>query len=247
MPQQVTARDLIQGALKMIGIVGQGVTMSGEQAVEGFRVLNDMMDGFKTQRLTAYHTPREVFSLLPNVASYTIGLTGDINTQRPMWISEAGLILDDTADPPIEVPIPVLNAQAWAQVRAKALTGNLVQAVYYDHAWSQAAGLGNIYVTPIPTVSTLDLVLYLPKMMDEFTSLSTVYTFPPGYRRMFRSNLAVELAPDYNVPVSGELMKIAMDSLKWLKAANMQFNVLKMPRPLLVTYARRHMWRNIRY
>jgi hypothetical protein len=57
-------------------------------------------------------------------------------------------------------------------------------------------------------------------------ALTTDYTFPPGYERMLRTNLACEISPMYQVQVSPDLKKMAVDSMADVKRANQRENQL---------------------
>jgi hypothetical protein len=100
----------------------------------------------------------------------------------------------------------------------KTTTGSRPTAIYYDHAW--AAGLGTITVYPVPDNSVCDLVLYTPGEAAVFADLTTVYTFPKGWSRMYRFCLAVELADDFGVTVSARVERIAIESLAAIKRSN---------------------------
>jgi len=214
-----SANDFIKQALVLIGVIDPTEDVSAEDAEVGLDVLNDWIDALGTQRLTMYVVTRTTKTLTSGTASYTIGSGGDINIVRPQWIENAGLILDTTATTPTEVAIQVLSDDAYAQTAMKTLTSSLTSAIWYDHNWS--AGLGRVYVFPIPTVSTTQLVLYAPTALTEFANLSNDYTFPPGYRRAIRYNLALELVSHYPTATPPpDLIRKASDALGDIKRAN---------------------------
>jgi hypothetical protein len=49
---------------------------------------------------------------------------------------------------------------------------------------------------------------------------TTTYDFPPGYQRMVENNLAIEVAPDFNVQPSVMLQGMAANSKRLLKRTN---------------------------
>lgn len=57
---------------------------------------------------------------------------------------------------------------------------------------------------------------------DEFADATTAYTYPDGYNRALRLNLAVELAADYGAAPTPELLKDSKDALNKIKRANWQ-------------------------
>jgi hypothetical protein len=215
-----SANDFVTDALKKLGVLEASETPSSADMELGFDRLNDMIDAWALEPLTIHALLRTTKTLAASTASYTIGTGGSINIVRPVRIDNgmAKLIQDTTATYPIEVPITVLTDQEWRALPQKTATGTAPTRIYYDH--KEAAGLGTIYVYPIPTVGTTQLVLYTPLAITEFAAQSTNYTFAPGYRRAILHNLAIELAPDFTAPVSEDIRRIATEAKAWIKRAN---------------------------
>jgi len=215
----VTARDIVTRALKTLGVLAAGETPTAEDASDALDALNDMVDSWQLERLFIHEIVRTVKTLAASTATYTIGTGGAINVTRPTWIDAARVILDLAATTPTEIPIEVFSDQKWQDIRQKTLTSSLIQGIWFDHAWS--AGLGLIYVWPIPTTGTTRLVIYAPGLaVGAFVDLNTDYTFPPGYRDALHYSLAVRLAPEFGKPLDGLVAQLAVDSLAKVKRAN---------------------------
>lgn len=218
-----SANDFSKASLQLLNVIQAGEDPSSEDGQLAFDVLNRWMDSLGTQRQTIYYVLRTAHTLTSTTASYTIGSSGTINIVRPLWIENAGLILDTGASTPVEVPIRVLTDEERAQIPQKTLQSNLVQGVWYDHNWS--ASLARVFVYPIPNVGTTQLVLYTPVALVEFADQSTDYTFPPGYERTIVFNLALELTAYYPAAtVPQNLAKFAVDSMANLKRANLRLS-----------------------
>lgn len=220
-----SAEDFATRALRLIGIIDPTENPSAEDGETALQVLNDWIDDLGTQRQSIYALARTTQTLISGTASYTIGSGGTINIVRPLWIDHAGFVFDTTVTPSSEVPVHVLQNDEYEALTPKALQSSVVSAIWYDHAWT--AGLGRIYVFPIPNVGSTQLVLYTPTALTEFANYATDYTFPPGYRRAITYNLAVELAAHFpGALVPPKVEQLAASSLANLKRANLRLSTV---------------------
>lgn len=88
-----TGLSICTNAAQLIGVIGQGETLSAADAQVFLHRLNAMVSGWRTQPNTVVAIDREVFPLVANKQTYTIGIGGDFNVPRPMTIVGAGLLL----------------------------------------------------------------------------------------------------------------------------------------------------------
>jgi hypothetical protein len=213
--------------MQRLGVLGAAETPSSEDMEICLNCLNAFIDSLGVLRLSMYFILRSVTTLVSGTATYTIG--GASSVVRPLTIDHASLILDISASPKHEIPIAIFDDAEWQAIAQKTLTSTIVQGIYYDRNW--VAGAALIYVWPIPTVSTTQLVLYTPTAIVEVDQ-TTAITMPPAYERMLEYNGAVEMADYFKAPVSARLDQIARQSLKDIKAANVRVPVLAMPASL---------------
>lgn len=89
-----TAIDICNSAAELIGVRAQAETLSADDAQSLLHRLNAMVSGWRTQFGTVVSIDRQVFPLIANQQTYTIGLGGDFNIPRPMTIVGAGLLLN---------------------------------------------------------------------------------------------------------------------------------------------------------
>lgn len=220
---QATALDLITLAYRDIGILGLGETLSAELAQQGLDKLNMLVDGLRLNRGWLYQQVRTVVPLLANQATYTIGPGGDINLPRPDYTPDAaGTIINTNVALHLqnELPIVVLTDQEWQLVGMKTLQSTLIQGIYYDFSYN-VAGRGLINVTPVPTVGTTALVLYLPGLaVDQFANYVTLYSLLPGYKQALYLNLALALATPAGRPVTPDMKRDAIRALAAVERTN---------------------------
>jgi len=215
----VSATSLITRALRLLGVVDAVDTPAAEDLAIGKTALDAFVDSLGLERASMYAIARTVYPLVAGTQTYTIGTGGVFNQVRPNWIDAFSVRPDRTATPVLELPRGTpLTIEAWQAVPAKATTGLYPTALFYDHAWT--SGLGVITVYPVPTTSVCDLVLYTPTAAVRFVDLTTIYTLPPGWERMYHFNLAREMAPDFGAPVPAFVDQVAGQSLAAIKRAN---------------------------
>lgn len=209
----VTARDLIRRAFDNLGISNASDDAGSVQ--DAFQRLNQMVALWATQPLTMLANKREVFDLVADTQTYTIGPGGDFDTVRPIYLTGAGLLLNGLASS-VELPVSVLTEDAFRLLQIKTQQSTQPQAIYY----SRTQPLGTIKVWPVQTTALNDLVLYSDEAIAGFSGLSTQYTFAPGYAEFIEYSLTRRLAPPYGRPWTVDLQALYRDAAKWIKTAN---------------------------
>lgn len=235
-----TANTLITRALQLLGVIAAGELPTADDSADCLVTLNDMVSAWALEPLTIYAQTRLTKTLSPAVQSYTIGSGAAIDVARPLWVTNAGVIPSGQTS---EIPIDMLTEDMWANTLIKSQTSTFPTGVYYDYGFN-SSGYGTMTVWPVPTTAPT-LVLYLPQAITSFADGTTSYTFPPGYERMLRYNLAVELAPEYGRPLDAALAGLAISSKANVKRANYRPSELKVDSALLPNDGRRgsYNWR----
>lgn len=90
----ITALAIINAAMDDVGVRSQGETLGGADAQDALRRLNNLVRSWSIQSLTIPYVNREVFPIVANQNTYTIGPGGDLETDRPLELAGAGLLLN---------------------------------------------------------------------------------------------------------------------------------------------------------
>ena len=149
MPVTTTARGLITGTLRLLGVLAQGEDATASEMVEAFARLNELVDAWETQRLTMRVVERRVFDLTADVGTYLMGpdvVAPDFVMPRPTVIDAVSLLLTNTT-PNTEVPLSEHTERSWQGIAQKALTNSMPT--------------GYAFMATMPA-STLDEVKSLP-------------------------------------------------------------------------------------
>lgn len=220
-----TALDIIKRAMRLIGAYQIGETPSSDESQDGLTALNAMLSGFANERMMLYAVTQEDVPLVSGQSEYTIGPTGDIVTVRPVYI-DVGTYLQLGA---ISYPVTVSNLQQYASVPQKGMTDPTPWMVWYRPDYPD----GTLFIYPEASDSSAVLKLASWKPLTGFSTLTSTITLPPGYEDMLAYNLAVRLAPEYQMPVTDAVASVARTTKKQLKNTNTVVPVLGMPVDLL--------------
>ncbi len=211
----MTANDLISSALRLIGVLASGETPSAAEASDGLTILNQMLDSWNAERLAIFSVQRQVVVPAVLKQAYTVGPGGDFNIARPPRIERVGVISLTNAVQPLELPVEMLTDVGWESIPVKNIFSSLPLKVWND--------LGFPFMTlsfwPIPNVQ-VNFALYIWAALAQFPDLVTDETFPPGYLKALRYNLAVDLAPEFGRELPAVVAAQAVDSKSKIKALN---------------------------
>lgn len=214
-PGAIAVKTLLIAALQRL--LAGGDEPAPEDVLTALDRLNDLIDAWKIEGLTVYAFARTLWTLT-TAASYTVGTSGTIAVDHPANASLLHFALvDNSVTPAFERWMRNYTESEYRAIPNKAQTATYPYGFYY----SPTAPLGTLTPYPIPTGGSLQGAIYAPAPAVE-VGLSDVIALPPGYRRFYRDNLAVELAPDFDMLPSPALMQSAMDSKASVKRSNVR-------------------------
>lgn len=187
-----TAQDIVNGALKKLGVMRKNEAPSADESTDALTVLNDLLASWSNDSLLCYATVTETLSI-GAAASYSIGTGQTLNTARPMWI-KAATIASGGLDFKLDV---VPEEEFQTQIVQKSVGSNIPQFLTYNNAYPY----GTIKLWPQLSVSTT-ITLMSEKLINSFTSLASTFDMPPGWSHALKLNLATQLYADYDLPAN---------------------------------------------
>ena len=212
--------DHLKSALVQTNFLASGEIPTTQEQADGLAIANRMLDAWNVERLMVFSIQRTTHTLVVSTNPQTIGSGGDINTDRPVKIEKAGLIISgETAESPIEV---VFSVGEYASVRSKEIESSTPTMLYYDAAFP----LGKIYLAPVPNAANT-LVLYRWTPFTSIAAVGTAVTFAPGYEEAFISNLAKRLVAGGFGQLTQVVADLARESLATIKPLNVQVPILR--------------------
>ena len=226
-----TAGDQINGALRLLGVLAEGETPSADMSQDALTALNQMIDSWNTERLAVFSTQDQVFLWTPGLRSQTLGPTGDFVGNRPVLLDDSTYFRDPQTN--VSYGIKFINQQQYDGIAVKTVTSTYPQVMWINMTFPDI----EMVIYPVP----LRLLEWHFVSVEELTQpaiLATPLTFPPGYLRAFRYNLACELAPEFGVEPSAQVQRIAMYSKRNLKRINNPDDIMALPYSIVGTRQR---------
>lgn len=214
-----TAINIIERALRSIGVLATGENPSAEMANDALVSLNDIIAGMANESLTIYQNTQDVLPMT-GAASYTYGLSGALNSVRPIQVNTA-FYRDANS---IDYPVDVITLEEYNALGQKTLNTGIPTFIYIDTSYP----LATVYVWP--QASTGSLYLNTEKALTEFSSLNASVSLPSGYERMLRYALAAEMMTEYGVD-NAAIMQKAIDSKADIKRTNYKPRVMRVSLP----------------
>ena len=242
-----TTRELLSGAHRLLGLVNSGNVLPEAVYQDNLVALNQMIDSWSTERLAVFCTQDQTYYWEAGARIRTLGPTGDfvyvlatqseipIVTQDEDYIGVDDattlrpILLDDSTyfrDPATNVSygIKFINQLQYNNIAVKTVQSTYPQVMFVNMTFPDIT----LSVYPVPS-RMLEFHFISVQPLANATTLSTDLAFPPGYLRAFRYNLALELAPEFNVEPPPEVRRVAMYSKRNLKRINNPRDLMAMP------------------
>ena len=226
-----TAGETINGSLRLLGVLAEGETPSAETSQDALRAMNQMIDSWNTERLAVFATQDQVFTWPAATLSRTLGPTGDFVGNRPILLDDATYFKDPSTG--VSYGIKMINQQQYDGIAVKTVSSTFPQVIFTNMTYPDI----EMFIYPRPT-RDLEWHFISVEELTQPATLDTVLSFPPGYLRAFRYNLACELAPEFGVEPSPQVQRIAMYSKRNLKRINNPDDIMSMPYSLVATRQR---------
>jgi len=146
--------------------------------------------------------------------------------KRPILLDDSTFFRDPTTN--VSYGIKFINQLQYNNIAVKTVQSTYPQVLFVNNTFPNIT----LSVYPVPN-RQLEFHFISVQPLDSPTTLNTNLEFPPGYLRAFRYNLALELAPEFNVEPPPEVRRVAMYSKRNLKRINNPRDLMAMPYSLI--------------
>lgn len=209
-----TAKQIIEGALRTIGVLASGEEGQPSELQDALFTLNGLLGDWSNDGLLITNMTMKEFDLQENKRVYTYGTGGDFNATRPMSIEFAQILEQGALYP----------CSKFGLVQYKELLNDSQQrpqGYYLETSYP----LAKVYFPTYPTTDNKFSITVL-EPFTKFANIVNEVNLPDGYDRALRLNLAVELAAEYNGKLTPETVALAEKAKMNIQNRNVRVDTL---------------------
>ncbi len=206
----MTAKELIESSLRLIGVIATGQVASGAEISDGFESFNQLLDSLGLDGLTILSETQTPISLIPGQETIAIGPELDIDIPRPGGVDSIQILLDG-----VHYDVVVCNIQRWRKIQGRGVNTGLPTHAFVA---PQAASI-NVSFYPVPD-QAYSCSFVSRNQIPRIESVNDELILAPGYERALKYNLAGDLAGEYGKTLTPKQEQIATSSLAAIKRKN---------------------------
>jgi hypothetical protein len=232
LPLSLSATDFIKSALRLVGALRSGNNLSAAELSDCQFVLNSFLDQCVAQRAQIYVVPRITqdqngvnLTLQASKQTYLLGNgsgTEDFLLARPSRLERVSIMYTASSSTPVELPMDMYNDVRWQGIANKSTSSILPQVCYVEPNFPDMG----LSFWPVPTQAQPVILYMWPyTLFNQFTDLTSKFSFPPSYAEWLRFGLALRLAAEFpcdltKFPIVKELAVAARRIVESLNAVH---------------------------
>jgi hypothetical protein len=198
---------IISRALRIIGVIPQGVTPTATQVTEAANALNGLVKSLEADGMPLWGIRQYSLTMVASTRSYRFGEGQTINTPKPLKVISA---YRRHTSSQTDTPMIILTRDEYDRLGNKFTTGTPIQ-IYYD----PQRIYGDLFLFPVPNAAsatgyTIEITFQRP--FEDFDAATDEPDFPQEWFDALTFMLADRLALEYGVneEVRADLVKRAM-------------------------------------
>ena len=218
----VTAQEIIEGSLRILGVVDAGTTPGTAEPNDGMEALNLLVHQwahnptFVNRGFQAWHQLEQTLDISALTAKQSYALApsgGDQVMQIPMDIVAVTKITSAGS----RTLVNRVSLNQFLEWSNRTTTGA-------PSEWFYQKGLtsGVLWFNTIPADTTEDFVLTYVRPLQDIDALSNDVEFPKEWFRALKFHLALDLSLEFGIKASDLLIRLAAQSLELSNATDTQ-------------------------
>ena len=191
---QLTRNEIIQSALRKLGVLAEGQTPSTQNYADGSMALNTVISQLRAVGMPLW--ARSEYTFTPTTNTYTIGTGMTLSTPFPVKLLQA--FRTDTG---AKIPLEIVAREDF-NILPTSSNGSPIKINYQPFV-----NYGTISLWPTPaSTNTATITLVYQRPYQYFTTSTETADFPEEWYNAIIYHLAVRLAPEWGVPLPDRQM-----------------------------------------
>lgn len=186
----LTRNELVKSALRLINAYASGEEPEPSEIDDTVEAGNIMIKAWQSEGIGIWKNTEQTLTLVGDQQSYTIGPGGDLDIARPTEVNYARLRIDGGSD----IPVDIVPRNTYLSLATKTTDGKINQ-IYYD----PQTILGVLYVWPTADDTDDTLIITCRQPIEDLGTLANTIDIPVEYLRALKFNLALEIAPEFEI------------------------------------------------
>lgn len=183
--------QVINGALRVIGVLAEGETPSTAQVSNAAEALNLLILQWETRGLPLWAISKQVVTLVAGQNKYDFGISNNIKNFEVTNMLMHNLVANS------DITMQTMSRSDYLRLGNKDANGTPVQ--YYHELQKDYASV-YVYPTPDLTVSqNYEIHIWYQKPFQTMDASTDIPDFPNEFLNALKWNLAVALAPEYGI------------------------------------------------
>jgi hypothetical protein len=188
----VTRDEIINGALRLCGVLQEGQTANATQLTDAAQSLNLLLKYYATKGWLLWCYYPISFTTVVNKGQYVIGPSGpDVTDNKPLRVARG--YIRATANS-LDIPLNHLTRQGYDMLSPKTQTG-VPNSFYIDQQRDTAI----CYLWPVPIDITHTIVLTTQRQIMDITTGAQNFDLPQEWFLPLKWNLAADIGPEFGV------------------------------------------------
>lgn len=190
--------QVIEGALRKLGVLASGESATSAQISDGSSALNALVKAFHADGMPLWAITSTSFTVTDGTASYTIGVGQTVNAVAPLKVLQALYTLTGTGVS--AVPMNVYNRYDFNVLPDDStVEGNPVN-LYYQPTAPATDFTGTIKLWPVPDNSTTSITIHYQRPFQDMDGATNNFDFPAHWIQALIFSLAWSLSSEYGIP-----------------------------------------------
>ena len=191
---QLTRNQIIESALRKLGVLAEGQTPSTQNYSDGSMALNTVISQLRAVGMPLW--ARSEYTFTPTTSTYTIGTGMTLSTPFPVKLLQA--FRTETG---AKIPLEIVAREDF-NILPTSSNGSPIKINYQSFV-----NYGTISLWPTPASSnSASITLVYQRPYQYFTTSTETADFPEEWYNAIIYHLAVRLAPEWGVPLPDRQM-----------------------------------------